>query len=393
MHREPIRVLRIITRLNIGGPAREIATLCRGAEEHGFRTVLAAGYPARCEGDLFDSLDVGGSTKVRVRSLGRRLDPVRDARAFRALRSLVRRFDPHIVHTHTSKAGLLGRLAARGRSVTGVCHTFHGEVFQGHFGPLVSRTVLAAEKWLGHRTDAIVVLGPRGREHLKHHGIGGRVEVIPPGFDRGRLEALARGDRKACRRRFDVPDGTPALLALGRLARVKGIDVLLRALARCVREDARCILLIAGDGPERTALELQARELGLADTVRFLGWQDDVTGVIGAADLLVLPSRSEGYPHALVEARAAGLRVVASAVGEVPALVGEGRGDRLVPPDRADALAACLSPMLRELDGQETSRSSPDVRALNVSSEADMVVRTCALYRELLGDSESAGRG
>jgi len=190
-----------------------------------------------------------------------------------------------------------------------------------------------------------------------------------------------------------VPDGTPVLLALGRLARVKGIDVLLRALACCVREGARCMLLIAGDGPERPALELQARGLGLVDTVRFLGWQDDVAGVIGAADLLVLPSRSEGYPHALVEARAAGLRVVASAVGEVPALVGQGRGGHLVPPDRADALAACLAPLLVEPDGHELGRSCPDGSAVNVLSETDMVTRTCALYRELLHDAGSAGKG
>jgi len=393
MPREPLRVLRIITRLNIGGPAREIAALCRRAEDHGFRTVLAAGCPAESEGDLFDSLEVGGSTKVRVRSLRRGVDPVRDARAFAALRSLVRRFDPHIVHTHTSKAGLLGRMVVRRRSVPGVCHTFHGDVFQGHFGPLASRAILATERWLGRRTDALVVLGPRSKERLEQHGIGRRVEVIPPGFDHRRLEALARTDRRACRRRFRVPDERPVLLVLGRLARVKGVDVLLRALARCERKGARCVLLIAGDGPERAALETQARGLGLEGVARFLGWQVDVAPVIGAADLLVLPSRSEGYPHALVEARAAGLGVVASAVGEVPGLVTEGPSGRLVPPDRVDALAACLEPLLLEPQRLAAARSRPVPTAPDVLSEADMAARTCALYRELLSAAGPHGRG
>jgi glycosyltransferase involved in cell wall biosynthesis len=266
-------------------------------------------------------------------------------------------------------------------------------VFCGHFGPLTSRAILTTERWLGRWTDAVVALGPRGKDHLQHHGIGRRVEVIPPGFDRRRLEDLAGRDRAACRRRFHVEDDRTVLLALGRLARVKGIDILLPAFAACVRKGVRAVLLVAGDGPERAVLESQARALGLERDVRFLGWQHDVAQVIGAADLLVLPSRSEGYPHALIEARAAGLWVLASAVGEVPALVTDGRTGHLVPPGRVNALAARLEWLLTEPERLADSRSSPAGSALDVATEADMVARTCALYHELLSAHGSAGRG
>jgi len=388
MNHDACRVLRVITRLNIGGPANEIRPLCRLASDHGFQTVLAAGKADTNEGDLFDSMEVPGGGKVRIRGLGRSPGVWTEMKAIASLRGLIRDFRPHVVHTHTSKAGALGRLVARVLRVPVICHTFHGHVLEGYFSPLVSATLVRTESLLARLTDVVFVLGPRNRADLIRLGIGRRVEMIPPGFDLKRLRALGQERAPDCRKHLGVPDGSPVLLALGRLASVKGIDVLLEALERLKCQDVRPHLLVVGDGPRRSSLEALADDLGLQTRVRFLGWKADIREVLGAADLLVLPSRNEGYPHAVIEAMAAGIPVIASAVGEVPELVEDGATGFLVPPDDPDALASRIRSVVSDPDILNALGKAATGILSRCHREEDMVARTCAMYRGLLAEKE-----
>ncbi|MBN2490376.1 MAG: glycosyltransferase [Planctomycetes bacterium] len=394
MRADRLRVLRVITRLNIGGPAREVGALCRLAAAHGVSTLLAAGRSAAREGDLFESLDTGSAAKVRVQGLERRLDPLADLRALCALARLIRRFRPQIVHTHLSKAGALGRMAAWTLGVPVICHTYHGHVLCGHFGAAASVGIRLVERILGRLSDAVIALGPAGARALSQLGIGRRVVIVPPGFDPAWLAGLARADREACRGELDVAGERPVLLALGRLARVKGLDLLLEAVAHLVRDGVRLRLLVAGDGPERPRLEARAARLGLAGVVRFLGWRTDTATLLAAADLLVLPSRSEGYPHAIVEARAAGLAVVATAVGEVPAMLAGDPSGFLVAAARVEALHERLAPLLADRDRIATWRAGRrPLPSAPAPTEAAMAARTCTLYRELLGGAARCAGG
>ena len=384
MKPEPIRVLRLITRLNIGGPAREVEALCRGAETFGCRTVLAAGAASPEEGDLFDVLDLGSTERVRIPGLCRNPGLWREFKAAAFLHRLIQKFRPHVVHTHTSKAGLLGRLVAAANMVPVLCHTYHGHVFRGHFSPAWSRVVVDLERVLGRLTDAVVVLGPEAVRDLNQLGIGRRVVAIAPGFDPARLAAFRCGGREAGRHRWGIPGNERAILVLGRLAPVKGIDVLIDILADLAAHGVRPHVLVAGDGPQRADLEKQTRRLGLAGTVRFLGWLDDVSSVLAAADLLVMPSRSEGYPHVLMEAQAAGLPVLATDVGEVKHLIDHGQTGFLIPPDDPGALADSLRRLLTEPSRLAPVRNRLAACTSLGSCANEMVERTVALYSELL---------
>lgn len=393
MPTESLRVLRIITRLNIGGPAHEIASLCRHAPAHDAHTVLAAGHAGPDEGDGFDSLDLGTAERVRIAGLGRAPGVVRDLRAATALLRLIDVYRPHVVHTHTSKAGVLGRVVAAAAGVPVVCHTYHGHAFEGHFGSVASAIMAAAERWLARRTDALIVLGARSRAALEQMRIGTRIEVIPPGFDCDRLSALRGGCRAEARAALGLADDQLVLLAFGRLARVKGIDLLLSALARLGPRVAGAHLLVAGDGPERAALTRAAADPDLVARVRFLGWRDDPARLFAAADLLVVPSRSEGYPHAVIEARAAGCPVLATRVGEVTELVEEGRTGRLVAADCVGALADCLAALLADREALVTLRRHAAVTPHPARDDVEFAAQTFALYRQLHSQVSDAARG
>ncbi len=371
-----LRVLRIVTRLNIGGPAHEIAPLCRLGSEHGVDTLLVAGSPAPSEGELFDAIDIGSARRARVEALGRAVRPLRDRRALRALRAIADEFAPDVIHTHTSKAGLLGRRIGGPQTVR--CHTFHGTVFAGHFGPLRSAAIARLERVLARRTDAVIALGPRLGDDLRARGVD-HVHVVEPGFDPERLARFRTVDRRAARTALGIDADRIVVAIVGRLAPVKGVDRLIESLAR-VRPPV--LVVIAGDGPERAALERSAaRDVPARHDVRFLGWRDDPERVVGAADVVALPSRSEGVPHGVVEALVAGRAIVACAVGEVPALLGDGRGCAVA--DDTGAFGRALDAVVG--DAAVRARLEAGARAFVPRTSAAMVAETCDLYRRLAG--------
>lgn len=391
---ERLRVLRIVGRLNMGGPAHQ-AALLGGRRFHPdrYETLLVHGSVAPGEASLAGLAEEEGATMRFVGELQQPVHPLRDPRALLKLVRLARAFKPHIVHTHTAKAGFLGRQAALAvRPRPAIVHTYHGHVLEGYFGAAKSRLYLQLERALARVSDRLIGVSQATVDDLVRLGVAppGRFRVVPLGLD---LEPLAEpGEelRRESRGELGVGDDDVLLVFVGRVVPIKRLDLLLRALARARQSEPRLQLAIVGDSDVRPALERQAAELGIAAAVRFLGYRRELRPVFAAADVAVLSSANEGTPVSLIEAGAAGLPAVATDVGGVGEVV-TGETGVLVPPDDAEAFAAALlrmagDPALRADRGRAARR-----RALDRYGAARLIRDIDALYGEL-GASEQPAR-
>lgn len=344
---ERIRVLRVITRLNVGGPALHASLLTTLLDPERFETTLAVGQES--EGEVAMAA-LGrlpaGLRPVTIPSLRREISPFADARALGALVALARRVRPHIVHTHLAKAGSIGRIAGRLAGAPVVIHTFHGTVFSGYFGARASRLYLASERGLARLTTRLIAISPAVRAELIDLRVApsDKIVEIPLGLDLSPF--LTAPDQAAARVRLGLENDARYIAVVGRLVPIKDVATFLRAFALLAARRTGVRALIVGDGPERMALERLAADLGITETCRFLGWVSDMPALYAAVDVVALTSLNEGTPVALIEALATGRRVVATAVGGVPDVVPPEAGI-LVPPSDPAALADALA---RSLD-------------------------------------------
>jgi glycosyltransferase involved in cell wall biosynthesis len=340
------------------------------------------GQEAPTEGSLADFARERSVVCERLAGLGREVSPLADLRALRGLIRLMRTFQPHVVHTHTAKAGALGRIAARLAGSPVVVHTFHGHVLRGYFPRPVSWILARIEQVLGRMSDAIVAVSTSVKADLVALGVApaDRIRVVSLGLD---LEPLSRTlPRGGLRGVAGVPMDAPLVGAVGRLVPIKDLSTFLRAarVVRAARPDVH--FAVVGDGECRAALEAESAALGLQDRVHFHGWRRDMAAVYGDLDVVVNCSRNEGTPVALIEALAAGRLVVATAVGGTPDLLQSGAHGRLVPPADPDALGAAL---LAVLAGDPADRARADAGRAHVLAHhaiPRLLSDMDAMYRE-----------
>lgn len=346
-----IKVLRAIARLNVGGPARQAILLHTALRDRGFETVLVHGTVSPGEADLADLLPASRDGVVRVPQLGARVRPLDDVRALLALARVVFHERPDVLHTHTAKAGALGRVAALAYNLTRprarrclVVHTFHGHVFEGYFGRAGSAAVRVSERLLARVTDRIVAISPAQRSAIVDRfrtAPAAQVSVVPLGLELEDLLAV-EGTNPALRQALGFPRDAFLVGCVGRLVPIKDVGSLLEAVSLAAPRVPLLRLAVIGDGPERAGLEQRARDLGLDGRVSFTGWRRDLPFVYGGLDAVALSSRNEGTPVALIEAMAAGRPVVATAVGGVPDVVEHERSGLLVPASDPAALASAI---------------------------------------------------
>lgn len=378
-----IRVVRLFSRLNIGGPSVHVILLTAGLEQRGYRTRLVVGQEAPHEGNMLSLAEEKGVVCEPMDGLGRDIRFVSDFRAFWGLYRLIRDFRPAIVHTHTAKAGLLGRLAARLAGVPIVVHTFHGHVLRGYFGPVKTTLFRWLETVLARLSDVLITVSEVVKQDLVDLGVApsDRIRVVPLGLE---LDRLAGPLPKGALRVAGLPPLAPLIGMIGRLVPIKDVPTFLAAaaLVRKARPDSHFALV--GDGEERSLLEEACRSLGLFDVVHFYGWRRDLAAVYGDLDVVVNASRNEGTPVALIEALAAGRPVVATRVGGTPDLLGQGAYGLLVPPADPEALAAAILEALRDPASARARAEAGRDRVLARHSSSRLIDDMDALYRELL---------
>jgi len=347
---DPVKVIRIVARLNIGGPARHVTMLSRDLVPAGFDTLLVHGSLAHGEAPLDCPLGEHVRT-LQIPELGREVRLLHDMPAFVRLVRLVFAEQPDIVHTHTSKAGTLGRAAAFVYNLTRrrqrrclVVHTFHGHVFHGYFGPFGSFAVRMAERLLGRVTDHVITISPRQSDDIVNaHRIApaSRVDVVRLGLELDALLALGPGET-GLRGKLGFRPSDVVFGFVGRLVPIKDPATLVRAFATVIARVPHARLVFVGDGELRPELERLAASLGIASAVTFLGWRSDLCGVHATLDVLTLSSLSEGTPLALIEAMAAGRPTIATSAGGTPDVVADGITGLLVPARDPDALAEAM---------------------------------------------------
>lgn len=380
-----IRVARIISRLNVGGPAIQAITLAQRLRTLGYETLLIRGSEAPHEGSMDHLALALGVRPLRVARMGRELGPG-DVAAFVRLVRELRRFRPDIVHTHAAKAGTLGRLAAlvprRGRPPVTV-HTFHGHSLTGYFPRPKAELFRCIERLLARRTTRLIAVSEEVRDDLVRLGVARaeRFEVVRLGLD---LDAFAVGDaeraerRAAMRAQLGIPAGARVVTLVARLVPIKRVDRFLAIASLLAAELDDVWFLVAGDGELREHL----RALPQPDHVVWAGFQRDVPAVCFASDVVVLTSDNEGTPVSLIEAQAAGLPVVSTRVGGAAAVVAPGSGVLVADADDIAGFAAAVRSVLeRDASG---ARVDPRAHVLRTFSLDRLVADLDELYRRLL---------
>lgn len=407
---ESVGVLQIITRLNIGGTSQHVVSLAEGFHDPPFRSHLIVGKPNLSEGDMTPHLRMERLHCTVVPRLGRELRPLSDALAWLGIFRIVRDERPAIIHTHTAKAGTIGRTAAvvhnlvtrlEGHHAARRCrvvHTFHGHVLQGYFGGWKTRLYRVIEHVLARVTDRIIVVSEAVGDDLLRLGVGSpeSIRVIKLGIP---LDDLLRLPPPAI-------DPITFIGSVGRLVPIKNHEMLLAAARRCVDDPALLNLRfrIVGDGELRPTLERQVREHGLEHSIRFDGWCHDVAGVYAHIDAVCLTSRAEGTPVSVIEALAAARPAIVTDVGGVRDLMGAVNGrvgpveiaehGLIVQPNDVDGLVIALR-FLVEHPARAREMGAIGRRAVEQHYTTEQLIRnTRACYEELLPDlNADAARG
>ncbi len=377
-----IRVAHVITRLCKGGAQENTVSTVRLANRDRFQVDLISGPTYGSEGSIEDAVAAAGIEIVRIPELVRNLDPWRDFRAYRHLKRLFREKRYHIVHTHTSKAGYLGRLAAAHAGVPIVVHTPHGHIFFGYFRSGLTAFFTRLERHAARKTDRLIALTHRGIEEHLVRGVGRpeQWEAIFSGIDLSPYaQAIARRDDT--RDLLGIGAGDLLVGAVGRLEPVKGFAYFVEAARRVAGNAPETRFILVGDGS--LSGELQSRVADLGDRFQFLGLRHDVPDLMAAMDVCVVPSLNEGMGRVLLEAGAAGAPVVASNVGGIPEILRDGDTGILVAPRDAKGIADEIL-TLRDDSALRQRMSEMAQRVSGDYSIEHMVERIEAVYETLI---------
>jgi glycosyltransferase involved in cell wall biosynthesis len=352
----PIRIMNVIARLNVGGPAVAVTHLTERLGAPDYQSILVCGTIEPGEGDMTYYAKERGIEPIVIPELGRSLNPIRDIRTLWKVYQLIRKEKPDVVHTHAAKAGFVGRVAAWLAGVPVIVHTFHGHVFRGYFGPNKTRFFIILERITARMSDTVITLSDGLRRELAeeyHITRKGHITVLPLGLDLG---VFTQTPRKSgvFRKTYNIPTDVPLVGIVGRITPIKNHALFLKAAVEIRKQKSNACFVIVGDGEIRAEIEALVDQLGLREAVIFTGWQKDVAHIYSDLDVLVISSVNEGTPVTVIEALAAGCPVVATAVGGVPDLLDHGKLGKLVNDQTPESLAkAILETLATPPDGAE----------------------------------------
>ena len=374
----PIRVMQVIARMNVGGPAVLVADLMRNFDPGVVKAVLVTGFCDENESDYLD--EVAKDVKaVRIPGLGRSISPLRDANTFFLLIKEIRKFKPDVIHTHTAKAGVLGRLAGLLAAPNAKrVHTFHGHLLHGYFGKSKTILVILVEKFLALITHRIIAIGNTVKKDLVEAGIGkdSKYEVIFPGLQPPKVSS-----KEVAKKSLGLESNNTYLVFVGRLTQIKRPDRLLEIAKYLNSNHPDTQILVAGAGELLDPIKSKSDAVGLPMT--FLGWRNDIELILSAADIAILCSDNEGIPLTLIQASQAGLPIVSTDVGSVSDIVIDGVTGYLTDVS-SEGLIQGISTLLENPELRHAFGKAGQERAREFFSSRAMVERHQRLYSQSL---------
>lgn len=391
---EKVKVIHVITRLDKGGSAENTLLTCLGlAERYELALVHGLSLESRMTDREKKAVEHGvqeaerkGVKVIAIPWLVRKISPVQDLLALLSLWRLMIREKPTIVHTHTSKAGILGRCAAKIAGVPIIVHSPHGHVFYGHFGHRASRFFLFVERLMALITDCMIALTKAERKDYIVSSVSdpARIATIHSGVEIDRYVKV-KVNIEGKKRSLGLNPQWSVVGTVGWLLPIKGPMYLLKAMARVWQSHPETTLVYAGKGDLEEQLKAEALRMGVSDRVIFLGWRDDIPDLMQILDVFVLPSLNEGMGRVLVEAMAAGKPIVASNVGGIPDSVIEGENGLLVPAGDTKALGSSIEILIANPEKRREMGEKGRKIAKRYGS-ASMVQKVDELYLQLLGE-------
>ncbi len=391
---ENIKVLHIITRFDKGGSAQNTYLSLLGLRKKNYQLSLVSGLSLESEMKHEENkakekdiqiLESEGIEFIQCPFLLRRINVIKDIKAFFDIWRIIKKYNPLIVHTHSSKAGLMGRLAAKLAGTPIIVHTPHGHVFFGYFGIFKTKLFIIFEKLASRITDKIVALTNREKkDHILFKiAAEDKFSVIYSGIELNTLKESNFKEKQNLKKELGIPENSLIVGTAGRLVPVKGPEFLVKASKYIISKYPDTYFMFTGDGPLEQDLKRKALEMGISDNIIFLGWRNDLVKIISIYDVFVLPSLNEGMGRVLVEAMALGKSIVASNVGGIPDLVIHGKNGFLIPPKNSKKLAKYIQVLLEDKDKREKMGLAGKEMAYNFTSER-MVEKIAYLYKKLL---------
>jgi glycosyltransferase involved in cell wall biosynthesis len=388
----PTKIVRIIARLNVGGPAIQAISLTRLLEPRGYQTRLVRGSEGTDEGNM-DYLAQELSVSPTLIEQMRRDPGPGDLVALARLVSILRRDRPQIVHTHAAKAGTLGRAAAliafpRRAEQPVVVHTFHGHSLTGYFSSRTARVFLEIERRLARRTDALIAVSAEVRDDLIALGVAAseRFTVIPLGLNLDRFtDDHGRAERRAAlRTHWGIEPDEDVVTLVARLVPIKRVDRFLR-IARRLLDRPRTRFVVVGDGELREQLHSSDDARALGERLVWAGFRRDMPDVCFASDVVTLSSDNEGTPVSLIEAQAAAVAVVGTDVGGVRSAVIDGQTGMLAACEDETGFATAVRILLDDRELSARLARAGRLHATNSFGMQRLVDDLDTLYRALLG--------
>ena len=350
------KVLRIINRLNLGGPTYNAAYLTKYLEPE-FETLLIAGEKLESEGSSKFILDDLGIRPIIVPEMKREINFINDYKAFKRIKEIIKEYEPDIVHTHASKAGFIGRIAAVQAKVPIIVHTFHGHVFHSYFNKFTTFIFKTIERYLASKTDTIITLSEKQEEEICDvHKICSRKKstIVPLGFDLGRFSENMEDKRISFRQQYNIKDDEIAVGIIGRIVPVKNHTLFIDAITETKKKsDKKLKAFIIGDGEDKEMILEYAKNCGLSTSINneknenaelvFTSWITQIDVALAGLDVVALTSNNEGTPVSLIEAQAAGKPIVSTNVGGVENIVIPNQSAFICAPNDLDSFSDCLA--------------------------------------------------
>ncbi|MDD5542642.1 MAG: glycosyltransferase family 4 protein [Acidobacteriia bacterium] len=384
-----VKILRVFSRLNIGGPSIHVVLLTAEMQACGYDTRLVVGRESRSEGNMIYLAERYGVTPVQIQELGRAIHPWSDALAFKKIYQLIREFRPDVVHTHTAKAGVLGRVAAWMLDVPVIVHTFHGHVFHSYFGNARSAFFRWIERVLSRMSTRIIAISDNVKQDLMLYHIAPpeKIVVVPLGLDLDSLLSVEH-HRGTFRKELGLGPNDKLVGIVGRVVKVKNLEIAVKAAERVIQRLPATHFAMVGDGDEKENLVRLIAQRGLERHITLLGWRRDLENIYSDCDLALNTSLNEGTPVALIEAMAAGLPTVATNVGGTANVVVQDVTGYLCPSGDAEALAAAMINILGDQRrAREMGRAGRE-RVRQRFSKQRLVRDLDSLYTNLLSKGE-----